>query len=320
MKKYLAAATSLGKPIRIVCIACLSFCVLAAHAQRRKRIAVLSFETGADAQQSVRSLGSRDDLGLALSNLLVNQIAVAGKVQIVERSALDRVLREQNLSNTDRMDDTTAARIGKIVGVDAILIGSVSQFTASSKETSGSKLASMTGKSQVHRMQTRVAIVVTSRLVDVNTGVVLTTAKGQGSAENVEMQVTTGANNQQMGNPVLNEAVTKAIDTMATQLDAAPVMSEMVAVARVAFKATVADADGSTLVLALPANSGARIGDVVQLSRVGRTVRGKDGSILKVISEPLGTAKIIEVDEKSATVTYTGSKPAKADDIASYTP
>ena len=128
------------------------------HGQRKKRVAVLSFETGADAQQTAQKLGVRDDLGLTLSNLMVNEIAGAGKVQVVERSALDRVLKEQNLSNSDRLDNTTAARIGKIVGVDAILIGSVTQFTGSRTESKSTAWLGAVDKrlSQTHRMQTKV--------------------------------------------------------------------------------------------------------------------------------------------------------------------
>lgn len=305
----------------------LLLCGLQAGAQRKKRIAVLSFETGADAKQTAQRLGERDDLGLTLSNLLVNEVAGAGKVQVVERAALDRIIKEQNLSNSDRMDTSTAARIGKIAGVDAILIGSVAQFTGSSKESAVTKWAGLAnvgtgagGKNQAHRMQTKVDVVLTGRLIDVNTGVVLATAQGTGSAEHAELQTTSGAAEQQMGSPVLNEATMKAIQMMATQLDASPAMTETLAVARSSYKANVADADANTLILALSSASGARVGDVIQISRVGRTVKDKSGVVLKVLYEPLGTAKITEVDDKSATATYSGSKPAKVDDVANFTP
>ncbi len=311
--------------VRGACVVVVLLCAMAAHGQRKKRIAVLSFETGADTKQTAEKLGVRDDLGLALSNLLVNEIAGAGKVQIIERSALDRVLKEQNLSNSDRMDNTTAAHIGKIAGVDAILIGSVVQFAGSRKETGVSSLASLAAirsgnKNQAHRMQTKVSMVITARLVDVNTGVVITTAQGEGDAENAELQVASGADNQQMGSPVLNEATLKATKGMAAQLNASPALSETIAVARKPYKGAVADAEANTLILAVGANGGAQVGDVVQISRTGRTIRDKSGAVLKVMSEPLGTAKVTEVDDKTATALYSGAKPVKVDDVASFAP
>ncbi|MGI4757607.1 MAG: CsgG/HfaB family protein [Janthinobacterium lividum] len=293
------------------------------HGQRKKRVAVLSFETGADAQQTAQKLGVRDDLGLTLSNLMVNEIAGAGKVQVVERSALDRVLKEQNLSNSDRLDNTTAARIGKIVGVDAILIGSVTQFVGSSKETAGSKvwaLANRGSGDQPHRMQTKVSVVLSARLIDVNTGVVIANAQGEGAAENLELQVNSGANNQQMGSPVLNEATLKAIRSTAALLNASPAFTETIAVARTAYKSTIVDADNNTLVLDAGMKAGARVGDVLQISRTGKTIKDKTGAVLKVMYETLGTAKITEVDDKTATATFSGSKPAKVDDVATFTP
>ena len=302
-------------------------CSLPAGAQRKKRIAVLSFETGADARQTAQSLGEKDDLGLTLSNLLVNEVASAGKVQVVEHAALDRIIKEQNLSNSDRMDPSTAARIGKIAGVDAILIGSVAQFTGSSKESAVTKWVGLAnvgmgagGKNQAHRMQTKVDIVLTGRLIDVNTGVVLATAQGTGSAEHAELQTTSGVAGREMGSPVLNEATMEAIQMMATQLNASPAMTETLAVARSSYKTTVADAEANTLILAVGSKEGARVGDVVQISRVGRTIKDKSGAVLKVLYEPLGTAKITEVDDKSATATFSGSKPAKVDDVANFTP
>lgn len=295
------------------------------HGQRKKRIAVLSFETGTDAKQTAQTLGVRDDLGLTLSTLLVNEVAGAGKVDIVERAALDKILKEQNLSNSDRMDNSTAARIGKIAGVDAVLIGSVAQFTGSSKETNGSRILSLAGKSglnggQAHRMQTKVSIVLTARLIDVITGVLLTSGQGTGEAENTELQVSSAAKGQESGSPVLNEATLKAIKGLAAQLDASPALTETVAVARAPYKTTVADVDGNTLILALGSSGGSRVGDVVQISRTGRTIKDKIGAVLKVLYEPLGTAKITEVDDKTATATFTGSKPPKVDDVASFAP
>lgn len=299
----------------------------AAHAQRKKRIAVLPFETGSDAKQTAQLLGVRDDLGLSLSNLLVNEIAGAGKVDIVERSALDKILAEQNLSNSDRWDNKTAARIGKIAGVDAVLIGSTAQFSGSSKETKGSQIWSMAGKTgmnngQAHRMQTKVTIVLTGRLIDVNTGVLLVSGQGTGDSENTELQVNSGAKNQQSGSPVLNDATMKAIRTLAAQLDASPALSETVAVARTAYSTTVADVDGNTLILALGTSGGTRVGDVVQISRTGRTIKDKNGAVLKVMYEPLGTAKVTEVDSKTATATFTatGTKSPKVDDVANFAP
>ncbi len=310
-------------PTRSVCAAVLLLsCALGSlHAEeRRKRIAVLNFEMGATDNQTATNLGLHDDMGLVLSNLLVHELVSSGKVTLVERSAVDKILQEQNLSNSDRFDNATAARIGKLVGVDAIVLGSVAQFTGTSKETTGSKIVAFGINSGAHRMQVRVSLVITAHLVDVNTGQVLASAEGHGTAQSTEMLLATGAQSSTSGSPVLDEATLKAIKMVADQLEGSPTLTAPVPMNRTEYTANVADATGNTLILDLGTKGGVKVGDMVEISRPGRVIRSNTGAVLKVLSDQLGTAKVTEVEENSATATFTGDKPAQVNDIASFKP
>ena len=44
------------------------------------------------------------------------------------------MIKEQNFSNSDRADPSTAVKLGKIAGVDAIVIGSITQFGGESSK------------------------------------------------------------------------------------------------------------------------------------------------------------------------------------------
>jgi hypothetical protein len=48
-----------------------------------------------------------------------------GRFKVVERAQLEKILQEQQLGMTGVIDASTAAEIGKGIGVDAILLGSV---------------------------------------------------------------------------------------------------------------------------------------------------------------------------------------------------
>ena len=48
---------------------------------------------------------------------------------------MDKILTEQNFSNSDRANPTSAAKLGKILGVDAIIVGSVTQFGGENQNT-----------------------------------------------------------------------------------------------------------------------------------------------------------------------------------------
>ncbi|WP_159517026.1 DUF6340 family protein [Sunxiuqinia indica] len=73
------------------------------------------------------------------------QGAVTNIYKLIEREQLNTVMREQNLQSSDRIDDQTAVSIGKILGVDAIIMGSLSfdvkdeRTTYQTKEKDGSK-------------------------------------------------------------------------------------------------------------------------------------------------------------------------------------
>ena len=98
-----------------------------------------------------------------------------GTYSVIERSALDRILREQNFSNSDRANPTSAARIGKLLGVDAIIVGSITQFGNETKQT-GLGGAAATGQLRRRRLlaqEEKAVVGLTARIVDIDTGEIL---------------------------------------------------------------------------------------------------------------------------------------------------
>jgi len=90
---------------------------------RIKRIAVLDFETFDGAPESSASM-----------SVVFEKYLLDAGYQIVERSKVQRVLSEQHLQLTGAVDPTQAISIGKLLGVDALLMGSVTVFKSSTKE------------------------------------------------------------------------------------------------------------------------------------------------------------------------------------------
>jgi curli biogenesis system outer membrane secretion channel CsgG len=84
------------------------------------RVAVLPFTDGPG------SAGLNS--GNAVAGLVVERLAQAGKYRLVERGKLRAILDEQDLQATDLVDPATAAQIGKLAGVDAVITGSVSEY------------------------------------------------------------------------------------------------------------------------------------------------------------------------------------------------
>ncbi|MDD5302533.1 MAG: FlgO family outer membrane protein [Elusimicrobia bacterium] len=88
----------------------------AAAARKVKRVAVVPF-TG--------PRGSASFSGAIVSERLVIQILARGELDLVERRLLDKILEEQRLGVFGIMDQDTVKTLGKVLGVDAILTGTI---------------------------------------------------------------------------------------------------------------------------------------------------------------------------------------------------
>ncbi len=99
---------------------------VAANAQTNTiRVAVLDFDMPRQ-NQALRAISL--DLNRKITNKIESRLVSLGAYQMIERLKLDRILREQNLARDGRIDPETAAKLGRILGVDAIIYGSVDGY------------------------------------------------------------------------------------------------------------------------------------------------------------------------------------------------
>lgn len=84
-----------------------------------RKIAVIEF---ADLE------GNITQLGRFIAEELITRIFTTGKFDVVERNLLQKVLDEQKLGTSGYIDQETAISIGQILGVDAIITGSLTDL------------------------------------------------------------------------------------------------------------------------------------------------------------------------------------------------
>lgn len=306
-----------------------------AQAQTKKRVAVMNFDY-ATVSSSVRQLfGSDQDVGKGIADLLVDRLVNDGAYSVIERKELDKVLAEQNFSNSDRADPTTAAKIARILGVSAIVIGSITQFGRDDKKTDvgGGALGGVTGRFGVgglRKSQSTAVVQITARMIDTSTAEILAscTAKGSSSRSGGGILGSGGGGGSDAGAgidmkssnfaaTILGEATTKAVADLGTQLDAKAAQLPAVTLS---INGTVADAspDG-TLILNVGSRSGLKVGDTLQVKHPGREIRDpSSGKVLRRIDESVGTVTITEIDETSAVGKFTGpGQPQVKDTVSS---
>ena len=117
----------------------LAMAAVAAVAQQKPLIAVVRVNNETSTWHT--------ELGPALENYLAEEFLATGKFRVVERQALEAVLREQALGMSGAIDDKTAAKVGKILGVQMLVIGNVSQLDVKSSSASGAFGVAFSGKS-----------------------------------------------------------------------------------------------------------------------------------------------------------------------------
>ncbi|MCI0495904.1 PEGA domain-containing protein [candidate division KSB1 bacterium] len=95
--------------------------IWAQEAKSRPKVAVFPF---ADTNPAAKETGYGDAIAGMLTTELIN-----GKVfQIIERKEIDRIMNELGLSQFGVLDSQTAKDIGKVYGLDMLVLGSVAKF------------------------------------------------------------------------------------------------------------------------------------------------------------------------------------------------
>jgi len=133
--------------------------------------------------------------GSAAADYLSHSLLAAG-ADVIERSRLEAVLAEQRLATQGALDPVTARRVGKLLGVDALVLGSVTRYspqtsylivTGSSTTFVGAGASPMGGGTRFTNtpalgapgtsiLTSSAQVGLTARLVDVETGSVIWSA------------------------------------------------------------------------------------------------------------------------------------------------
>ncbi|MFO7888981.1 MAG: DUF6340 family protein [bacterium] len=72
-----------------------------------------------------------DRSGSQIATLLQSKLIESNHFDIIEREKINRVLEEQNMGMSGVMDEETAVEIGKVLGVDGMIFGEVTQYEVS---------------------------------------------------------------------------------------------------------------------------------------------------------------------------------------------
>lgn len=301
---------------------------------QRPRVAVLDFNYATVMTTSQAVFGTNVDIGKGISDMLIDRLVNDGTYRLVERNEIDKIINEQNFSNSNRADPGTAAKIGKILGVEEVIVGDITQFGRDdqSKNVGGmlGKWGSGYGLGGVSTHKAKAVVTVTARLVNTSTGEILASATGKGESERSGTNLlgggagtggygagSAGMNSSNFAQTIIGEATTQAVTQLAQGLIADSGKIPVAAPAPIS--ALVADASTPDVIINVGSSAGLKVGDKLLVKRVVRVVKDPaTGKPLRSIENTIGQLTITSVDSGSAVGTFSGSgKPQTGDKVAS---
>jgi curli biogenesis system outer membrane secretion channel CsgG len=312
--------------------------VLPASAQnaptRRPRVAVLDFDYATVQSYSNAMFGADVDIGKGITDLLITNLVKDGTFSVFERQALDKLMAEQNFSNSNRADPATAARLGKLAGVDAIIIGAITEFGNETKNQNvggGGGGWHGIGIGGIGHSNSKANVAINLRVVDVDTGEILAVADGTGQSSRSSTSLLGGGGNwhgfgggnvdfgsSNFQSTIIGEATKAAVDQLTANLIAD---ASKVTVRTIKVDGLVAAVDGGQIILNVGAKAGVKVGDQLQVLRVTKEIKDPStGQVIRRLTTTIGVVRATDVDDASSVcVAVSGSGFQEGDSVTSVT-
>lgn len=182
--------------------------VLAAAGSQKPRLAVLEFKSKADNQYWWH--GGAE----AMQDVFVTELVKSGKFRVVEREQLAALMQEKNLTLSGDVDPSTAVRVGKLLGVNYLLTGAVTEYGITDKGAHGPGIGRLPGFSAGKRSFVAAA---NARLIDTSTGEIVWADEARGEESSVKVNVGGfggGVDDQRMFDKVMKPVVQQLVASL----------------------------------------------------------------------------------------------------------
>jgi len=100
----------------------------------KKRVAVFIFDDKTD--KSLR-WWNKKGVGEGIAEVITTELVKTGNYRVIERRELDQILKEQDLGASGIVTPQSAAKIGKVLGVELAVMGAVTEFGYKKSDTGG---------------------------------------------------------------------------------------------------------------------------------------------------------------------------------------
>jgi curli biogenesis system outer membrane secretion channel CsgG len=254
-----------------------------ALAQDRVRVAVMDFENN-----STWTYWG-DNLGRAAADEITTQLVQTGRFTVLERDKLGAVLAEQDLGATGRVTPASAAAIGKLLGVQVILTGSITQFSIQ-RTTAGFRGIGGSYSNAESKLDVR--------MVNTETGEVMVVAEGQGNKRMgggyFKGAAAERTFDQGAAQEALRPAVEQTVQKIATQAGA------LASIQPPAPEGQIVNTRDGNYYINRGQNAGVKVGQRFDVMRVTDEIKDANGRLLDRVVSKVGTLEVTQVLSQSA--------------------
>jgi curli biogenesis system outer membrane secretion channel CsgG len=293
---------------RLLCIAALLALAIGvpanAFAQAKIRVAIWEFENNAPT-----SWWYWKDMGPAARNQIDTEFSenaqLSSTFTVVERDKLALVLKEQGLATAGAVDPTTAAKVGKILGVKYIILGGIDKFNVNN--TRG-------GIGGIGGNLVQAQATINLRVIDTTTAerVISLSADGEVRKGGGFFRGANLSRDAEWG--LASETIQKVSKEVVAKLVTADYLARIkgAAVPNGVVEGRIIRVEGTRAYINLGSASGLKMGDKFNIISLGAALVDPDtGVSLGAPEKQVGSGAVVEVQEKFAIIQFTGQAKDK---------
>ena len=272
-------------------------------------------DSGGSAVASQAFGADAGDVGKGISARIIEKLVAGGRYTVVDRSAVKALLEEQNGVAEGEDAYSAASRIGRMLGLDAMIIGALTRFGPdAAPNKSGGRVPGMsTRKSKAY-------VDITARVLDMSTGQLIggftVTGESAGSGEVMHIKGPGAAGNAPeilggaFANSLLDEATRNAVEKLAGELDT---FAEKIPTLTLQIDGLIAEVAGNSVTLNVGKTTGLKVGDKLAVVREIHTA-GDSAADGGTVTQHVGEATVMEVADAYATAVFSGSGQVRIGD------
>lgn len=157
---------------------------------------------------------NEDEILSGITQQITDKLVAKDDIKVIERTRIKKVIEEQNFGRSAYVDDVTAAKVGKILGVDSIVLITLTYMEVEKGVSFGVGPFKTSG--------VKAEVTLTGRLVDTTTAEIKSSFKGKAKATDRSFKVSNyegiSFGSEAFKKSAVGKSITKATDSFVSDL------------------------------------------------------------------------------------------------------